>query len=297
MVGDFQKNHRLIQPESYNNIESGTPIVADMGSKFPRLQFGIYADGGVIIQRYIPKLLLTVFEYIPLNIFTNSGNYDLYEYIPTKYSYDKAECLSVSLSYIGKYFMGYTSVLGDDFVFKCMVGDSFNSFFSNSKIGRHYKYRYKESSIYLYHHFIAIEGDCVVHFSEGSEKNAPTLIRMEDLNEVRKRMDFPMEEVVYKDDSLSACLASRNRAIYEWSTGNEFGGYNIIINNCEHFANYCRKGKKKSGQVGRLIGELALSIIATYATKKPLPIFLLKKGILININLICLNLNKRNKSH
>lgn len=277
MVGDFQRNHRIIQSDRYFEIESGSPIVVDKGREFPRLQFGIYADGGVIVQRYIPKLFLTVFEYISLDTFTNSGNFDLYEYTPTKYSYDKAECLSVSKSYIGKYFMGYASVLGDDFVFKCMVGENFSSFFSNSKVGRHYRYRYKESGIYLYHHFIAIEEDFVVHFSEGSEKNSPTLLRMEDLNEVRERTEFPIEEVVYNDDSLIACLISRNRAIYEWALGKEFGGYSMITNNCEHFANYCRKGRKKSGQVGRMIAEVALSIIATYATKKPLPIFLLKK--------------------
>ncbi|KAF8386221.1 hypothetical protein PRIPAC_75363 [Pristionchus pacificus] len=27
------------------------------------------------------------------------------------------------------------------------------------------------------------------------------------------------------------------------------GGYNFVTNNCEHFANYCRYGKKRSGQV------------------------------------------------
>lgn len=31
--------------------------------------------------------------------------------------------------------------------------------------------------------------------------------------------------------------------------GSDFGGYNIINNNCEHFANWCANGKNTSSQV------------------------------------------------
>lgn len=275
MVGDFLRNN--INPDNFKYIDSGTPVVVDMGGVFPRLQFGIYAGDGVIIQRYVPKLSLTVFECKSLVELTDNGHYDLYEYTPTKYSYSKTDCLSQAKSYIGAYFIGYSSVFGDDFVFKCLVGDRFDSLFSKSKIGRHYRYRYNEHGVYLFHHFISIEEDWVIHFSDGKYNQGPTILRIEDFYDVISRTEFAIEEVTNDEEPLIARIICRNRALFEFATGENFGGYNIAKNNCEHFANFCRTGKKKSGQVGRMIGEIALAVIATYATKKPLPIFLLKK--------------------
>lgn len=286
MVGDFFRNNILIKPENYKFIEDGTPIVADMKTDFPHIQFGVYSDGNVIIQRYIPKLLMTVVESISFADFCDKGNYNLFEYTPSKYSYSKSDCFKLANKYIGAYFMGYASVFGDDFVFRCMVGDDCFTFFEESKMGRHYKYRYKEQhkylklGIYLYHHFIAIEEDWAIHFSDGKDDKGPTIIRLEDFNDVVARSDYAIQEVKHNDDSLSALLASRNRAIFEWATGRNFGGYKMTFNNCEHFANFCRTGNKKGFQVARIIGDIAMSVITAYATKKPVPLLYLKKRYL-----------------
>ena len=43
--------------------------------------------------------------------------------------------------------------------------------------------------------------------------------------------------------------------------GSGLGEYNLINNNCEHFANYCKYGKKESFQISRLASRFKLSII------------------------------------
>lgn len=41
--------------------------------------------------------------------------------------------------------------------------------------------------------------------------------------------------------------------------------YNIVFNNCEHFANYCRFGKHKSGQVVRAFQKVGVFIAGVAA--------------------------------
>ena len=47
-------------------------------------------------------------------------------------------------------------------------------------------------------------------------------------------------------------------ACYYLKHPDEWGEYNLVFNNCEHFATYCATGKKSSGQVQ---GTVAAGVI------------------------------------
>ena len=53
------------------------------------------------------------------------------------------------------------------------------------------------------------------------------------------------------------------KAIYLLNNGEEWGNYNLVFNNCEHFASYCATGEKISGQVGKV--KLAVTAGASVA--------------------------------
>lgn len=52
-------------------------------------------------------------------------------------------------------------------------------------------------------------------------------------------------------------------------------GYNLLYNNCEHFATYCKTGKKRSRQVRRFAGKAAAiagtatAVLIVILTNKP----------------------------
>lgn len=277
MLGDFLLNYSRIPNDSINSIEDGTVIVAFLRGRFPRFQFGIYFDGNVAIQRYDPKLGITIFEQVSMSKFSDCGQNEIYEYLRSNYRYDKKMCLKRAQEYIGKYFVGFTSVLGDDFTFSCVNGyENMCEMFESPMFGKHFKYKYRESGFLLYHHFLAIEQDYVIHFSSGENPNARTRLLVERLEDVKNRTPYEFEYVEHKDESLESLMTARNRAIFEWAIGKDFNGYNIVTNNCEHFVNYCKTGKKRSWQVIQAVGEIAISATVMWITKKPIPLFFLK---------------------
>lgn len=74
--------------------------------------------------------------------------------------------------------------------------------------------------------------------------------------------------VTYDNESLLSRLNARNRAMLGLMGIVKFQNYNLVTNNCEHFAKWCKTGKHKSKQVYKAIGTiawLALSLI----TKRP----------------------------
>ena len=44
-------------------------------------------------------------------------------------------------------------------------------------------------------------------------------------------------------------------------------GYNVVFNNCEHFARYCKTGRKTSGQVIKISTSLAVGLITLLLPK------------------------------
>lgn len=266
MIGDFLKCKKLIGADEYPHIEDGTPIAVCNGNA-PFWQFGIYCKGKVIIRQYDYKKNLTKYKFEDFNLFHGNFRYPLFEYVPQLFTYNKKETLSRARTVdVTKVFKGYLSVFGDDFVFWCMVGDNFWLYFTNSKMGSHYRMRYKEwNLISLYHHAIAIEQDCIVHFTSDRDPNNETHIHIAPFSDLKNPL-----VVEYDNDNLLQRYITRNRALWVWGSGGDLGGYNILTNNCEHLATWCRTGNFKSSQVRTALADIAF-IPLLYFTPKAAP--------------------------
>lgn len=106
---------------------------------------------------------------------------------------------------------------------------------------------FMENSI-LTHHGIYVGNNEVIHFSGGGDGSGLEVsIKDAKIKKVSIN-DFLMNKykclrIVSKHDKT----ATLRRAYSE--LGDNFGGYNPANNNCEHFANWCRTGRKYSIQV------------------------------------------------
>ena len=60
--------------------------------------------------------------------------------------------------------------------------------------------------------------------------------------------------VAHDKENLLSRLDARNRAMLGIV---QFQSYNLVTNNCEHFANWCKTGKHKSKQMYKAIGTMA----------------------------------------
>lgn len=102
------------------------------------------------------------------------------------------------------------------------------------------------SPVPIWHYGIVTDEDEVVHFNLAEENmeiriiqtdinrfvNGGTRLQICQISAMHKK--YSPEEIVYR--ALS-------------QVGSDFGGYNLLTNNCEHFANWCSCGEKFSNQV------------------------------------------------
>jgi len=116
--------------------------------------------------------------------------------------------------------------------------------------------------LYSHHGIYAREGT-VIHFKgEDKEKRDPAVILTEIesfLNGGKLRRRNYKERLPYSE-SLRIAREHLSEK-----------GYSLPFNNCEHFATYCATGKKRSRQVRRAIGGIAmiaLPLIGTVMKKK-----------------------------
>lgn len=106
-----------------------------------------------------------------------------------------------------------------------------------------YYNKYLKISKGVYRHYGVDIGDNeVIHFSGENETKAKIIKTSK--NEFAKggRIEKSyMGEAQYSEDEIVSRAYSK--------LGDTFGGYDLINNNCEHFANWCVRGKKTSVQV------------------------------------------------
>lgn len=111
------------------------------------------------------------------------------------------------------------------------------------------------------HYGVYVGNDSVVHFSGGngfeiSQRKA--CIRKTTLEDFRKGGEIVIETRCRKSFSPNETVKRAMNAL-----GTEKGKYSLPWNNCEHFANWCRYGEKKSIQVDQAVsGLIAVSALA-----------------------------------
>lgn len=107
-----------------------------------------------------------------------------------------------------------------------------------------------------FHHGIYVSDECVIHFAsesgvEISYENA--VIHQTDLNAFSKENEIYVR--VYNELENKNKRTSTEIVNYAFSRIGE-KGYNLISNNCEHFANDCVFGHKASEQVEEIMSLL-----------------------------------------
>ena len=107
----------------------------------------------------------------------------------------------------------------------------------------------------IYKHYgVYVGNDTVVHFSggEGFELSAKrACIRKTSLENFRKNDEIQIETRCCESYSRKETVMRALGAV-----GTEKGKYALPWNNCEHFANWCRYGEKRSSQVEQFVRKV-----------------------------------------
>lgn len=104
------------------------------------------------------------------------------------------------------------------------------------------------------HHGIYVSDDEVIHFTGTDDDSimdsSKNMVISSDLNFFLKGGELEVKE--YTDEEFQDLYAPDQIVAYARSCLGD-GGYNLIFNNCEHFANVCTLGRFRSHQVERLL--------------------------------------------
>ena len=124
----------------------------------------------------------------------------------------------------------------------------------------------------IWHYGIVVEDNQVIHFNMNVEVFAMKIIKTD------------METFLGAGSQLQKCFMSDVHSDYTpkkiveraYSVlGTDFGGYDLVTNNCEHFANWCASGDKFSNQVlfsegNHSFGEKFIENLVDNVVGKPL---------------------------
>ena len=277
MFGDFkhEEKQRLLDMDDICQLENGTPIVACYNER--EYQFGIYGKRHVIYQDcWTTSDDILVFSIEKCTIGDFFEDADVYEYIPD-FEFDRIgafqrthNCYSEMRNKLIPAFSELRSVYGDDFTLRCMLGSEelFCKAFQNSKMGRHYTHPIYIAHIApAHHHLLAIEEGFAIHFSDGGTGGANEII-LESLEDIIYREGVPFTEVHYNHEEVEYRFLARNRALLVFSGRWNYAGYNLFLNNCEHFVTLCKTGRSQSGQIRDFFQDAVL-IGLSLLTRRP----------------------------
>jgi hypothetical protein len=110
------------------------------------------------------------------------------------------------------------------------------------------------------HHGIDLGDGRIVHFGEPGKEAPQASVRITSLEDFLKGgrplvVEYPPETALDPEESVRLALAEVGEM-----------GYSLAFNNCEHFATYCKTGRKESRQVWRAALGLSASLAAVVLT-------------------------------
>lgn len=115
------------------------------------------------------------------------------------------------------------------------------------------------------HHGIYIDRDQVVHFSGEPKRKNRSQIEVTTLEKfINGAKETHLKVVEYEEDTIFDAETTIQLALESLGDAD----YHIVFRNCEHFATYCKTGKRESKQVKRAIislpstGVIAASLAA-----------------------------------
>lgn len=125
------------------------------------------------------------------------------------------------------------------------------------------------------HHGIYIDKDQVVHFSGEPKRKNRSQIEVTTLDKfINGSKTAKIKVVAYEKDTIFDAETTIQLALEHLGDSD----YHLMFRNCEHFATYCKTGKRESKQVKRAIislpstGVIAASLAAgLYYINKALP--------------------------
>lgn len=134
--------------------------------------------------------------------------------------------------------------------------------FKNPKRGDHIRVR-RMNGLY-YHHGIFVSDDEVIHFTGDDDDSvldwSKAHVIKTDLQKFLRGGEVEVKE--YTDAEIGDLYPVEGIVSYARSCLGE-GGYNLIFNNCEHFANACTLGKYRSRQVENFFGGKNMGLWGT----------------------------------
>ncbi len=117
------------------------------------------------------------------------------------------------------------------------------------------------------HHGIYVSDNEVIHFTGTDDDNimdsSKNMVISSDLNFFLKDGELEVKE--YTDEEFQDLYAPDQIVAYARSCLGD-DGYNLIFNNCEHFANVCTLGRFRSHQVERLLQNNGVDYMGIFST-------------------------------
>ena len=191
---------------------------------------------------------------------------------------------------LGTVYLDLRSYPGDDFVAECVYGEtSYNRRQDDSSMGQHWwtplYYTLSElqelvedalnaklprivpgeinpEMLHFIHHGITIEDGWVIHFASCRVPDNKNRVKLDTLETFCSITPYAEAggPLPYRKEDVVQRLMARNRAVWILFHEKEWGKYNLIWNNCEHFSRMCKVGRRESRQVKLEIGKLVWTI-------------------------------------
>ena len=202
-------------------MKKGDHIYVDLGSC---KQHGIYVGKDLVIYWTDQESKSGQLYRVSLAEFTQGANYKVRKY-PCR-CIDREKTLQKAETRFKEEKLKYQFINSKDFAIYCRTG---------LKMGDHIYANYG----YFFHHGIYCGDDEVIHYVNGK------IIRKTPLSKFSKTQRIHVKR--YRR------AFSQTRVVRRAKRRLDERKYNLILNNCEHFANWCKMGKSKCEQGTKII--------------------------------------------